>query len=120
MNTKPLSWTPRRRGDIYCAPACGGGCTHAAFLKAHADAKRLCKRLGPGWEADVYENLGWHYSVHKGQCHVYRNGPGRYWASLETKHGQFHHHARTPKKAVDAIVKQCVEVAEAMLAVTRP
>jgi hypothetical protein len=24
-------WEPIRRGPIYCAPACGGGCTWAAY-----------------------------------------------------------------------------------------
>lgn len=64
---KPLSWKAKRNGDIYCAPACGANCTHAAFLKAHADADALiakCKEaIGGRWKKNVHENLGWHYSV---------------------------------------------------------
>ncbi len=121
MDTKkPLSCTPRRRGDIYCSPACGHGCTAEEYRKAHANAARLCKQLGTGWVVNVWENLGWHFCATKGQCTVYRHGPRHYWASLETKMGQFHHTSRTPKAAVDAIAKQCLEVAEVMLAVTRP
>lgn len=59
-------WTPRRRGEIYCSPRCGGKCTHAAFEAAHRKANALCKRLGAGWEPCVWENLGWHFSAQKG------------------------------------------------------
>ena len=57
------NWTPVRRGGIYCSPACGYGCKHAAFLKAERDAKKLAAQLGPEWKPHVWENLGWHYRV---------------------------------------------------------
>ena len=57
------SWLPQRRGPIYCAPACGGGCTYVAFAKATKTAAKLAARLGRGWEAEVFENLGWHFNV---------------------------------------------------------
>lgn len=57
-----LSWKPVRRGDIYCAPACGNGCTYQAYLNAVAAAKQLAKEL-PGFKPHVWENLGWHYSA---------------------------------------------------------
>lgn len=57
---RPLSWTPRRRGKIYCAPACGRGCTRAMYDRAHREATKLAKALGPGWKIRVWENLGWY------------------------------------------------------------
>lgn len=60
---KPLSWKARRSGDLYCAPACGGRCTWAAYQKAKKDAAAFVKRLGTGWKARVWENLGWHYEA---------------------------------------------------------
>jgi len=67
MTKRKLSWKAKRNGDIYCAPACGGGCTYAAFKLATKRAELLCKRLGPEWQPDVSENLGWHYAV-KSPC----------------------------------------------------
>jgi hypothetical protein len=61
MNT--LSWEPVETGHIYCAPACGGGCTMAAFKRATTGADALAKHIGPGWTPRVWENLGWHYSA---------------------------------------------------------
>lgn len=64
---KKSSWKPKRQGNIYCAPACGRGCTHAEYLKAHklADAliKKCEKEVGGKWEKRIHENLGWYYSV---------------------------------------------------------
>jgi|GEM_PF-6727060 hypothetical protein len=60
-------WTPIRKGEIYCSPACGGDCTHAEFLKANRDAEALIKKcgkeVGGKWEKRVFENLGWHFEV---------------------------------------------------------
>jgi hypothetical protein len=64
---KRLSWKPVRRGHIFCAPACGVGCTHAAYLLAHERANALCASLdrtsGKGWKPHVWENLGWYYNA---------------------------------------------------------
>jgi hypothetical protein len=57
------SWTPQRRSAVYCSPSCGGECQWSAFQSALKFAKELCKRLGPGWEPDVRENLGWYCAV---------------------------------------------------------
>jgi hypothetical protein len=38
------SWKPRLSGNKYCAPACGGGCTKAAYDKAVASAKPACSK----------------------------------------------------------------------------
>ena len=77
MKTKTdKHWTPKRTGAIYCAPACGGRCTWAAFQAAHASARALVKELGKGWLPRVHENFGWHFSaVNEGNCcTVYRDG----------------------------------------------
>lgn len=98
-------WTPRRRGAIYCSPRCGASCTHAAFELATRKAKALCKRLGPGWEPRVWENMAWHYSVQKGVTEVhanfhksYRNGVN-YSVYFNTT-PQFVTSANTPEEAI--------------------
>lgn len=59
----PRGWTPRRRGLIYCSPACGASCTWAKYQQANKDAKALAKRLGKGWTIRVWENMGWFYQA---------------------------------------------------------
>lgn len=62
-------WTPVRRGERYCSPACGGGCTFAAFEEATKAACNLlaeCSTLPGTWRFRVWENLGWHFSVNNG------------------------------------------------------
>jgi hypothetical protein len=73
-NPKPLSWTPRRRGATYCAPACGGRCTWAAHQQAETDAKQLAETLGAGWKPRVWENLGWHFSAEREVIAVHKHG----------------------------------------------
>lgn len=51
-------WKPRKKGKIYCSPACGYGCTHASYKRALAQSKRARKILGPGWAVTVYELSG--------------------------------------------------------------
>jgi hypothetical protein len=58
-----LSWTPQRRGETYCSPACGRGCTKTEYDAATKSAADLVARLGPGWKPRVFENLGWHSGV---------------------------------------------------------
>ena len=62
-----LSREPIRNGDIYCSPACGAGCTHAAFEEATKRAKALAilctAKIGGIWKPVVTENLGWHWCV---------------------------------------------------------
>lgn len=66
-------WTARRFGVFYCSPRCGAHCTRAAFETATRKAAALCKRLGPGWEPRVWENMGWFYSAQKGVTEVHAN-----------------------------------------------
>lgn len=64
-------WTPVRRGSIYCSPACGGSCTLAAYQKACTDAVELVASIGGvGWKTNVWENLGWHWSVFSKTGHI--------------------------------------------------
>lgn len=83
---KELSWNPRRRGLVYCAPACGRGCTRAEYEDAVARGKALAKRLGPGWTHEVWENLGWYTKAVSpcGRWKVHDDGRGasRYTAFL--------------------------------------
>lgn len=72
-------WKPILRGNIYCAPACGGGCTKAAYDSAVKSAEDLVQRLkGSGWTVQVHENLGWHYTAVSGPVQVYPSGDGRF------------------------------------------
>lgn len=71
---RELSWTPRRRDHIYCSPACGGRCTFNAYIAAKNAAQKLAARLGKGWKSHVWENLGWHWKVQRGQLEVRPSG----------------------------------------------
>lgn len=53
-----LSWTPRRRGLIYCAPACGAGCTAAQHAHAVRLGRALARRLGRGWASGSSAHRG--------------------------------------------------------------
>jgi len=57
---------PILRGDTFCSPWCGCGCTLASYNAACAAADELAARMGSGWAPDVWENGGWNYRVRKG------------------------------------------------------
>jgi len=59
----PGAWKPKRRGAIYCSPACGANCTWAEHQWAKREAKVLAKHLGKGWEPRVWENMRWFWKV---------------------------------------------------------
>lgn len=83
---RELSWRAVRRGRVYCSPACGAGCTHAAYLKATRKALALAKRMGPGWAPRVSENMGWHYRADHDVCVVYEYEKGvRYVVFVNTQ-----------------------------------
>lgn len=67
-------WTPRRYSgefrEAYCSPACGADCGFAAFERATSEAKLLAARMGEGWEAEVWENFGWHFRANRGVASV--------------------------------------------------
>lgn len=58
------------RGEEYCSPQCGFGCTRAAYQRATEEADALASRLGAGWRPNVWENCGWQYEVTRGVCRV--------------------------------------------------
>ena len=72
-----LTREPALRGDTYCSPSCGFGCSKAAFDQATAEAAALVKLLGEGWSADVWENWGWHYAAVKGCVQIHPSISGR-------------------------------------------
>lgn len=63
VNQAGLSWKPRRSGLVYCAPACGAGCTWEAYQKAVSDAGLVASLLGRNWKPVVSENCHWYWSV---------------------------------------------------------
>lgn len=97
---KQLSWKPVRKGAIYCATACGRGCTHDEFLKAKADGAALAKTLGKGWKVIVNENLGWHFRVERGNIAIHKFAPKNYWANMAGVH-QIQVHGRSPISALN-------------------
>lgn len=62
--SKSLSWTPQRRGLVFCSPACGRGCKIMEYDRALLRGNELAARMGEGWTARVWENLGWHFDVY--------------------------------------------------------
>jgi hypothetical protein len=106
-----LSWKPKKKGDIYCAPACGRGCTLKEHERAQKRGKKLVKRLGPGWELQVWENLGWHYCA-VSECgrikvHPYRRRSDGFHAFLgHGVGGRWTGDGATPKKAVAAVIAE--------------
>lgn len=101
------SWTPVRKGKIYCSPACGAGCTHAQFMDATRNAKAMAKLL-PGWEATVHENMGWFYSLTRKitneESKIYTGADG-FWCSLHLGR-QFIGEGPTPKAALDKAMQE--------------
>jgi hypothetical protein len=82
-------WTPVRRGDAYCAPSCGAGCTFAAYELAVQRAEHLSAQLGDGWTYRVWENMGWFYeAIHEAACltvHAHHDSCRKsvqYWAEM--------------------------------------
>ena len=105
---KPLDWKARRRGLIYCAPACGYDCTWAEYQECKRLAAALCKRLGQGWKPIIHENMGWFWRVQNGIITIHPYGHGRmitYSAWIET-HGRqwIGKNCFIPERAVDHVV----------------
>ena len=82
MGLSFLNWKPVRKGNRYCSPACGRGCTIQEHAKAKADGKKLAARMGKGWRVRTWENLGWHYSVANKICVVHESVGGIYWIDM--------------------------------------
>jgi hypothetical protein len=97
---KELSWTPVRKGESYCSPACGFQCTHKNYLAAIKKGTALAKKLGEGWTFEVWENMGWHYRAVMHNCKVYPNASHQYWVDLRAGDRQFCASGKNPKLAV--------------------
>jgi hypothetical protein len=99
---KALRWTPVERGDMYCSPACGFGCTRAEHNEAQRRAATLVAALGDGWTPRVWEYLGWHYAaVAAGGAIDVRPLRGRgYCAHLD----RWHADGNAPAEAVSRVV----------------
>lgn len=116
-------WNPRRRGKVYCSPACGGGvkwgCTVERHRAATKIAESMCRRLGKGWMPHVFENLGWHARAVRGPFSVARDASDRYTVS---------HYRRgvlgegsTPKAAIGSMIERLWgerQLAESILVAT--
>lgn len=61
MDDQVLSWVPRRRGEVFCAPACGGGCKWQQYHDLCVKGRKAVKSMEypRDWRFDVSENLGW-------------------------------------------------------------
>ena len=107
-----LSWKAVRKGEIYCAPACGRGCTHDEFRNAQHMGAALAKELGSRWLPFVWENLGWHFKA-VSPCaricvHPSYFGANSFLAFLGKANdggGNWSEFGTTPKKAVEATFK---------------
>lgn len=75
-------WTPVLKGETFCSPRCGGGCTKAEYDAALESANTLAARMGHRWEIEVWENLGWHFCVKNGPATVTQEVSGQYQVEL--------------------------------------
>lgn len=111
------AWVPRRDGERYCSPACGCGCTFAAYEKACTDAQQLANQLGPGWTTNIWEGMGWHYNVElpagKGHLRVMKD-LFKYRADFWTERVQFSVRGRTPKVAAASAIKELTRHIDAL------
>lgn len=115
LKLRELSWKPKRKGEIYCSPACGRGCTISEFKNAVQEATELCNVLGKHWKPHVWENMGWHWCVQfkSGKLTVWDHG--RTYSALLTT-GPFTHCGdpeftdnkgfKDPKEAVRHVIKK--------------
>ena len=121
--TKPNPWKPIRDGEIYCAPACGRGCTHAEYAKAISESDGYAQHLGAGWKTRVFENLGWHWELisPSGRLTVsphYREKKlESFTASIQMKNGPgFHANDKRPRAAISKVRAKVAQHADAMKA----
>lgn len=60
----------RADGDVYCSSRCGRGCTFGEYQQTLLKAQALQERLGPTWQVEVWDNLGWKYSATNGVASI--------------------------------------------------
>lgn len=103
---------PQRRGAKYCSPACGFGCTWAAYQQAVKEGWALAKRLGKGWKVRTWENGTWYWSVmdSTGLLDLHQHGKRLFRVYAE----RFVVEGTTPEKAVAAALLRVGEESEYM------
>lgn len=118
-----LSWKPASRGEIYCAPACGRGCTRGEFDAATGKAAALAGDLGDGWKPDVWENLGWHWAAVKGGLKIHPNilnrGYTAFLGEAASHGGRWTESGRTAKSAVRNVIRQAKKEVRLLLTMIR-
>lgn len=109
MAKRAPSWKPRRRGNIYCSPACGRGCTAAEYVGAKEEAEAMASKA-KGFEPRVTENLGWHASAEALDGHITIRKTGKKYHALASVTNAYAGNpewgsvsGRTPQQAVDKI-----------------
>lgn len=118
-------WTPVRKGNTYCSPGCGAGCTIQQFNRATKAAAKLAARMGKGWKPDVWENLGWFYRVVSADGRVEIHPPQRrgdtYWVAVESDAdtGQYTADGATPEKALKLVTERIQRHARMLAALVR-
>jgi len=50
-------------------------------------SKALVQKLGDGWEPNVWQNMGWHFSASLGSISVHQGTDGRFTALVGSKEG---------------------------------
>lgn len=107
--TNKLSWKPIKKGAIYCSSACGGRCTHSAFLSAQKQAKLTAKIVGKGFKPHVWENLGWYWKItSKCEClsvSLYGNTFTAYLNTEPNSGGRWVSEGKTPQIAIKKVIK---------------
>lgn len=77
---KPRSYVRPDGQAAYCAPTCGHHCLRSDYDKAlrlaRSTAKKMTEQTGVEWKPNVWENLGWHWSIQNGHADIYRTSDG--------------------------------------------
>jgi len=110
---------PVRKGEKYCSPACGFGCTWASYQRAVEESEALARRLGKGWVSHLWENGTWYWSVKDstGLLDLHQHGKRLFrvyaWRLIGTS-ANFVVEGTTPEKAVAAALLRVGEESEYM------
>ena len=121
-----MAWKPKKKGKIYCSPACGRGCTLREYKQACSSGKKLAAKLknidtdvkGGKWKVEIHENLGWHFRVSKGLVSVYEYSFRQYAACLNAAGPwgkSLWRQGKTPKLAVRRLLSHAREELKGMV-----
>jgi hypothetical protein len=120
IRVKKLNWEPVRYEAVYCAPACGRGCTFEEFTQAQEQASNLAKELGNGWIGEVHENLGWHWNIRWGKpgygMVLYKYAYNLFLAGIESNgyaHAMsFSANGSTPREAIRNVLTKVQSIVD--------